>query len=228
MVFGINNILRLFSPRYIKQLLKQKKIYSQNKGKNLIVGLECVLNETEFGKNNFIGNQTFFSNSSIGDYSYIGTKSSIFMTKIGKFCSIASGVKIVLGSHPTHLISLHPTFYANNKPFETFSDKTYFQEYYEVEIGNDVWIGDDVVIPGGVRIGDGAVIAARAVVTKDVEPYSVVGGVPAKHIKYRFSEDNIELLKEFKWWNKDEEWLRKNFKKFHNEKEFFELIKKEL
>jgi len=228
MAFGINDFLKLFSLIHVKQLWKRHKVYTKNKNKNLRIGLNCIIKDVEFGKNNFIGGQTFFGKSSLGDFSYIGAKSSIFMTKIGKFCSIASGVKIVLGSHPTHLISMHPAFYAINKAFDTFADKTYFQEYFDVEIGNDVWMGDGVIIPGGVRIGDGAIIAARAVVTKDVEPYSVVGGVPAKHIKYRFSEEKIKLLLEFKWWDKEESWLRKNYKKFHSENDFFDLIKKEL
>jgi acetyltransferase-like isoleucine patch superfamily enzyme len=109
---------------------------------------------------------------------------------------------------------------------ETFADKQYFNEYTEVKIGNDVWIGEDVIIPGGVTIGDGAVIASRAVVTRDVAPYSVVGGVPARHIKFRFGEDQIKKLQAIKWWDRDEQWLRDNFKLFLNVNDFFSHFSK--
>lgn len=79
-----------------------------------------------------------------------------------------------------------------------------------VDIGNDVWIGAGVTIMEGIRIGDGAVIAANAVVTKDVKPYEIVGGIPAKHIKNRFTEDEVLFLKEFKWWNRDVKWIKEN------------------
>lgn len=222
MAFGIGK----FSLKYIRQNWKRNKVYKRNKGKNLILGLGSTIRNTNFGFNNFIGENSYVINSSIGDYSYTNSNVIIRNTKIGKFCSIASGVKIVLGHHPTNLISLHPTFYANNKPYETFSDKTYFKEYYEVDIGNDVWIGEDVIIPGGVTIGDGAIIGARALVTKDIEPYSIVGGVPAKHIRYRYDDAKVKILLDYKWWDKDRSWLKENFKKFHDSETFFKFINK--
>ncbi len=96
----------------------------------------------------------------------------------------------------------------------------YFDEYGEIIIGNDVWIGDGAVIMNGITIGNGAIIAARAVVTKDVKAYSIVGGIPAKIIKMRFDENIINKLQEIRWWDWDEEKLEKNFKKFHNPEEF--------
>lgn len=121
------------------------------------------------------------------------------------------------------IISTHPAFYANNKPFKTFSDKMYFDEYKEINIGNDVLIGEDALILGGVKIGDGAIITSRAVVTKDVPPYAIIGGVPAKLIKYRFDEKIIKQLIEIKWWDKELDWLKKNYLTFHNPKEFVNL-----
>src|SRR5690606_6383856 len=82
-------------------------------------------------------------------------------------------------------------------------DKDLFKEYEQTIIGNDVWIGANAIIKSGISIGDGAIIASGAVVTKNVEPFSVVGGVPAKHLKYRFNPDQISFLKDFKWWNND-------------------------
>src|SRR5690606_29947135 len=89
-----------------------------------------------------------------------------------------------------------------------------------VKIGNDVWIGEDAIIMGGVKIGDGAIIAARAVVTKDVPPYSIYGGVPAKLIKYRFDNYIIKKLLAIKWWDLEESWIRENYYLFHDAEKF--------
>jgi acetyltransferase-like isoleucine patch superfamily enzyme len=210
-----------FSPKFALAKAKQTYILWKHRDKALRGAMSCLFVNVAFGKAIFVGDRTAIHNSSIGDHSYINGNARIKNTTIGKYCSIASGVKIVLGAHPTDLISLHPAFYAVNKPMETFADKQYFDEYLEVKIGNDVWIGEDVVIPGGVTIGDGAVIASRAVVTKDVAPYSVVGGVPAKHIKFRFDDEKIKALQEIRWWDRDEKWLKENFKLFLNVEDFF-------
>ncbi len=127
---------------------------------------------------------------------------------IGKFCSIACGAKFIFNCANHTLKSL-----------STYTFPLFFEEWDlpkaevtsawdnkgDIVIGNDVWIGYDAVIMAGVRIGDGAIIGTRAVVTKDVEPYSIVGGVPAKEIRKRFAPDVIERLKSIQWWNWPEE-----------------------
>jgi acetyltransferase-like isoleucine patch superfamily enzyme len=218
-------MFQYLSPKYSLSKAKQKLLAWKYRDLKLRIGVSCGLHNVTFGKSVYIGDHVVLHNSSIGDHSYINGQARIKNTVIGKYCSIASGVKIVLGAHPTNLISLHPAFYAVNKPMETFADKQYFNEYLEVKIGNDVWIGEDVIIPGGVTIGDGAVIAARAVVTKDVAPYSVVGGVPAKHIKFRFDEARINQLKNIRWWDRDESWIRENFRLFQDVEKFFQHFK---
>ena len=90
-----------------------------------------------------------------------------------------------------------------------------------------MWIGEDVKIKGGVTIGDGAIVAMGAVVAKDVPPYAIVGGVPAKIIKYRFSQDVIEELLSIKWWTKDDAWLKENASCFRNIDDFIRLIRNE-
>ncbi len=121
---------------------------------------------------------------------------------IGSFCSVGPGSVIGgLGDHPTHMISTNPVFYSTLQQCGmTFSDANYYSEMKPVTIKHDVWVGANVLILGGVTVGNGAVIAAGAVVTKDVPDYAIVGGVPAKIIKYRFSEPDILSLLHLKWW----------------------------
>lgn len=142
-------------------------------------------------------------NSFIDDYSYVGGGSRVQYAKIGKFCSIGPEVRIGLGKHPIHLRSTYPGFYAKDVSFYGVTPEYENPEYeYEpISIGNDVWIGCRAMILDGVKIGDGAIIAAGAVVTKDVPPYAIVGGVPAKIIKFRFEPTHIEELLESKWWD---------------------------
>lgn len=121
---------------------------------------------------------------------------------VGAFCSIGPGAVIGgLGSHPLHMLSTNPVFYSTLRQCGmTFSDGDYFTEMESVTLGNDVWVGANALILGGVTVGHGAVIAAGAVVTKDVPDYAVVGGVPAKVIKYRFTEEEIQGLLKTQWW----------------------------
>ena len=132
---------------------------------------------------------------------------------IGKFCSIACGTKFIFtcANHSMKSLSTYsfPIFFD-----EWDLDPARITEAWEnkgdIVIGNDVWIGYEAVIMSGVTIGDGAIIGARAVVTKDVPPYTIVGGIPAKTIRKRFDENTISKLQEMKWWNWTEEKIKKN------------------
>lgn len=123
--------------------------------------------------------------------------------KIGKYCSIASGAVFLLGGNHTHRadwISVYPFAGTSLKSYESKGDTV---------IGNDVWVGMEAMIMPGVKIGNGAVVAARSVVTKDIPPYTVVGGNPAKVIKKRFSDEEIEILERIRWWDLDINSIRK-------------------
>lgn len=154
--------------------------------------------------------------SQIGDYSYIGPSCDITHTTIGRFCSIADNCRIGTPSHSLSFISSSPIFtLRNNGTGTTWVENSVGRnEMQRVNIGNDVWIGSRVIIRDGITVGDGAVIGAGAVVTKDVPSYAIVGGVPAKVIKYRFEQPIIEMLLEIKWWNAPEEKLRENIEFF--------------
>ena len=156
----------------------------------------------------------------VGKGTYIAMNSFISMTEIGKFCSIGPNFLCGFGIHPTNGISTSPAFYSTMKQNGmTFSSTDKIEERKPIKIGNDVFIGMNVSILDGVTIGDGAVVAAGTVVNKDVEPYSVVGGVPAKHIKYRFSKEQIEALLKIQWWDWSDEKLQEV------ERNFFEVDK---
>lgn len=186
-----------------------------------IIGYMSVVKNTKLGEYTTIKNESMLLNSEVGDYTYISHASNITFTKIWKFCSIGQNFKAWLWKHPTDFVSSHPIFYSLWKQCQiTFADKNYFQEREQIIIGNDVRIGTNVIVMDGITIWDGAIIAASSVVTKDVEPYSIVGWVPAKIIKYRFEPEQINYLLKFKWWDKDIHWIRKNYMLFHNIEKF--------
>jgi virginiamycin A acetyltransferase len=130
---------------------------------------------------------------------------------IGKFCMIASDVKFIMNgtSHLTNALTTYPFAIFGKGWGNAMENKSYPQKG-DINIGNDIWIGYNATIMAGVTIGDGAIIATNSTVIKDVEPYSIVGGNPAKEIRKRFSKDVIDKLLELKWWNWDIEKITKN------------------
>lgn len=161
------------------------------------------------------------TNVNIGKGTYIAENSLITMTNIGKFCSIGPNLVCGYGIHPTKGISTAPCFYSTLKQNGmTYSAEDKVVERKTINIGNDVFIGMNVSILDGVTIGDGAIIGAGATVINDVPPYAIVGGVPAKIIKYRFNEEIIEKLLKIKWWNWDDKKLQNIEQMFFNVEEF--------
>lgn len=205
---------------YLKWL--KTKIKYQSKYKKLRVGYMSQLINVVFGEYNWVARNVTVINSSIGDFSYVSEGSVISETKMGKFCSIGPNVKIAPGKHPTHtFVSTHPSIYSNPEYcIKNFQIRDHHNPKRNVVIGNDVWICANAVIADGINVGDGAIIAANAVVTSHVEPYTIVGGIPAGFIRKRFSDEQIEILSKAKWWNNDIEWLEKNSHIFLNIENF--------
>lgn len=171
---------------------------------------------TEFSEYNVLHKNTTLSRTKLGRFTYI-TGASISNATIGQFCSVGQGTKIGgFGRHPVDWATTHPVFYSTSKQAGvSFVDTDYFEEQVgPVLIGNDVWIGTNVLILDGVTVGDGAIIAAGAVVTRNVDPYAIVGGVPAKLIRYRFSPTAIQRFLQLKWWDWPEEELRRRAAQF--------------
>ena len=205
------------------RLIKSKRLEYKNKDKNLKIGyMSSVNNNCKFGTFNTVYENVSLSEVNFGDFTYIANGAKISKTTIGKFCSIGSSCQIGLGKHPSNtFVSSHPIFFSTLKQAQiTFVDKNYFDEFEKITIGNDVWLGANVIVIDGVNISDGAIVAAGSVVTKDIPPYAIVGGVPAKIIRYRFEKNEIEKLLKLEWWDKDIEYLKNNFKKFHDVRAF--------
>lgn len=189
-----------------------------------------------FGGKNYIGRNTQLINCKMGYASYCASNSFLRNAVIGRYCCIGKHVRIIDVTHPAReYVSIHPAFYAKkNVVGLSFAKADTFKEKLRidgtdtaVEIGNDVWICDGAQLIGGIRIGNGAIIAAGAVVTQDVPDYAVYGGVPAKLIRYRFEQQEIEFLKKLAWWDKDKEWLKAHSAYFGSVKELKAHIDKE-
>ena len=150
----------------------------------------------------------------MGRYSYMGKNNSVANTSIGSFCSIASYCAIGGGAHPLDMVSTSPVFYGGKNVFGQNFGTIEAEINKSVIIGNDVWIGEGVFINDGITVGDGAIIGAHSVVTHDIPAYAVVAGAPAKVLRYRFSEDEVQKLIELKWWDWPEEKLKQQGNRF--------------
>lgn len=165
----------------------------------------------------------YIKDSQIGNFSYVGPKSIIKNCNIGNYCSISSNVTIGLGAHPTNFLSTSPIFYNKKNIFRNNQavHLNFDDSLKQTIIGNDVWIGANVIILDGVKIGNGAIIATGAVVTKNVLDFEVVGGVPARVIRKRFSDSVIEEISKTNWWNLPLEDAKKKsiefYERMHNE-----------
>lgn len=194
---------------WLRWWLKVLFIKLTSVGKHLHIEYLAEINNVTFSEYNTIRKFARLRDVSIGRFSYVGRNSQVYHAKLGAFTCIGPDVIIGPGEHPTKdFVSSHPMFYstlAQSNP--VIVEKNLFEEFATTHIGNDVWIGARAMLKTGITIGNGAIIAAGAVVAGDVLPYSIVGGVPAKHIRFRFSPEQISYLEHVGWWDRDLDWL---------------------
>lgn len=190
---------------------------------------ELVQAPSKIGKNSFLS-------GCLGRYSYIGDNCSL-NANIGCFCSIADNVRTVEGKHPLNFVSTSPVFYSQEGHVgEYFANNNLYNEIALFDtnppvaciIEDDVWIGEGVLIKGGITIGRGSCVGMGAVVVKDVPPYTVVGGNPAHVIKKRFTDEEIKQLERIKWWESPKQWLSDNWFYFQDLPEFISRFNKSL
>lgn len=217
-----------YLPFYLRRYWYKCKYHLSKIGRNVYI------DSCSFEGNNALANNVEISHCFVGLCSYVNNNSSFYYTKIGRYCSIADHVHVCIGNHPVQFVTTHPAFYYDttsqigytihkgNPLYDTIFKYPENEADYQVIIGNDVWVGSHALIMGGVKIGDGAIIAAGAVVTKDVEPYSIVAGVPAKIIRYRFEKNVIETLLKSQWWNRPYENVRENYLDYINMDRFLD------
>lgn len=163
---------------------------------------------------------------SMGRYSYVGSYTHITDAEIGSFCSIGGNCGIGGGIHPLDKVSTSPAFLKGRNILGRNFAKISYEPSKKVVIGNDVWIGECVYVMPGVTIGDGAVIGTHAVVTSDVEPFSIVAGVPAKVLRKRFDDETIGKLTELQWWNWSEEKLSEMGQYFNSPQELIQAAER--
>lgn len=216
--------------KMIKRLY-QKVLFRKNKIR--FNGAEIAFGSELEGANR-IGTDTEFTGC-LGYGSYIGRHCNI-NAKIGKYCSIADHIQVAFGDHPTQkYVSTSPSFLSSSGKQNgiTYVTEDQFKNLrlvdgkYPIIIGNDVWIATGAILLGGITIGDGAIIAAGAVVTKNVEPYSIVGGVPARTIRRRFSQEEIDFLLNLEWWNRSTAWIKQHSQYFNDIEVLMRVIENE-
>ncbi|MFV5317260.1 CatB-related O-acetyltransferase [Priestia megaterium] len=209
------------------------RLHYKRKYRNCDIKKYTFIDNVYLEGKNTIGQYSNIKNSKIGYGTYVQTHAKIIEAKIGKFCSIGNNFSLIVGNHPVNdFVSTHPSFFSTRcQAGFTFVDQNIFKEFnltengYCCEIENDVWIGDNVSVINGVKIGNGAIVAAGAVVTKDVPAYAIVGGVPARIIRNRFNNSEINFLNKLEWWNKDITWICENSKAFRSISSLRDLLK---
>lgn len=177
--------------------------------KGAIVKEGCAIFDSSFDNNTAVYQNCTLSHTHFGAYSYVNENAAMGNLTLGRFTSIGPEFICGYGEHPTNFVTTSPIFYSTRKQCGiSFTETSRYDEQHQTVIGNDVWIGARTFVRDGVKIGDGALIAAGAVVTADVPDYAIMGGVPAKLIRYRFPEDVVQQLLEIQWWNWSEDRLR--------------------
>lgn len=181
------------------------------------------IRDSSFGRYTQVGEHCLVQHTVLDDYSYMGPQCDLIYTDVGKFSNIAAMVRVNPGFHPTEWPTQHHFMYRRSMYFPEHSDDAEFFDWrarQRVHIGHDTWIGHGVVIMPGVHIGNGAVVGSLSVVTRDVAPYTVVAGVPARPLRPRFSPAIARAVEATQWWNWDHDVLLQRMPEFRDLRSF--------
>ncbi len=225
----------------VKKYLYAKVLKQRLKKNHTVLNTVNVEKDIKIGKWSSVSKRVILGEEvEIGDFTYLNA-SKYWITienkvKIGRYCSIAPGVHIGAGNHHINFVTTHPIlfdrYYLSALGEGTVQEVSgLIDREKETIIGNDVWIGLGAIIKRGVNIGNGAVIAAGSVVVKDVPPFSIVGGNPAKIIKYRTNEENIRFFEknsESMWWNWKQDEISNGFSELYNFERYRDLLQKKI
>lgn len=211
MMILLENILMKLWIFYLNLTCEKCKIKAKTISKNTIIEKGVVVESGVHLNAKLVGKYTYINKNCLIDKSTL---------RIGRFCSIAYDVRIGLGKHPIDWVSTHSFVYKAKYGFVGSDFISEAEGELKTIIGNDVWIGANSTILAGVKVGNGAIIGAHSLVTKDVEPYSIVLGVPAKHYKFRFEKNIREKLNKSEWWNWSDDKIKEKISFFKNTNKF--------
>lgn len=208
----ISDSAKIISSEYGEKikLYRNAELRDSSIGDLVQLGDDSILIKSTLESNIAVNRRNFIQQSNIGRFTYTGFNTVIRGVNIGRFCSISWNVSIGGKNHDFDNVTTSAIWGFFNMYGEKLNNFTYGEGKGECTIGNDVLISSNAIVLRGVKVGNGAIIGAGAVVTKDVEPYSIVAGVPAKKIKMRFEDNIIEALEEIQWWNWPIETIREN------------------
>lgn len=204
------------------QIYDGAKVLNSKLGHHIIIGEDSFVQQCQIEDYVQLNRRNFIQNTLIGRCSYTGMNTVIKNADVGRYCSISWNVSITGNRHDYKNLTPHPLCY-----FKSFGfvEQNKILQYDPIAIGNDVWIGMNACVLPGIEIGDGAVIGAGSVVTKDVPDWAIVAGNPAKIIKFRFSDSIINKLKKAKWWNWPRSVIEENLELFQSEIDMVKIEK---
>jgi acetyltransferase-like isoleucine patch superfamily enzyme len=220
-------MIKYIAKRVICLLFKAK-----NRSKAYIHISSTILGNCVFEGKNRIGAHNYLNTVKMGLFSNMGDRNQFSNTRIGRFCSFGSNISLINSDHPLDAVSTHHVFYKSADHRHSFNEDFQFDDHIvrddglSLLVGNDVWIGDHVIIKGGIHIADGAVVGMGAVVTKDVPPYAIVAGNPARIIRYRFEPSVIEQFLTTKWWDWPTDRIEEKAALFRNPDLFFSKLQR--